>query len=155
MIGTKPYGLWYSDGMAWIEWCLREEFRLHAVVFHNLYSITLKKEANIIRIGTKKDLVAFVDNYKYIPPTFHLITGIYWDKVQGDGYHGVEFSPYWQLDWPLLKKVGIWYSGIDVPSGCVWDMNMVKTIKKVDRNEESGNPRPTGLIQAIASEECC
>ena len=60
-----------------------------------------------------------------------------WDRITKIGKGGVEFIPYdrgyFSADYSM-----VWYLGIDVPSGCIWDTSILTTKQVVAELKEDG-----------------
>jgi hypothetical protein len=107
----KPSGLWYSCGAAWMDWIEKEgeHERKHKYI-HKLEV----NDNNILVLSTTKQINRFNDKYK-------VGKCIDWGRVSGD-YSGIEFNPYF----PKLGKKYVWYGCVDVASGCIWDVSIIK-----------------------------
>jgi len=128
---TKPYGLWYAEGWAWLKWCESEQFQVKTLNQGKAWKLRLDPQAAILRLSDRLKLLEFVDQYK-IRITSYFI-GIDWEKVRMDGWKGVEFIPYlynFRMD---IDTVGVWYSGVDVPSGCIWDVSAISRVEKIEK----------------------
>lgn len=120
----KPSGLWLSvEGFAgdlnWKDWCLSEGFRLEELAFS--YEVKLKKEADILHLYDKPDLIYFtkefgIDNNKNID----------WSKVN-TFYRGIIIAPYiWTA---RLDPECFWYYGYDCACACVWSLSAIESFK--------------------------
>lgn len=90
----KPTGLWYSYGSEWIDWIYYE---MPSFVENYIFKLTIC-EKNLLRISSK-NIVDFDD----------------WD-VNWEKYNKSVF------DFPNYKRIlteNLWYSTIDVSSGCI------------------------------------
>jgi hypothetical protein len=67
-----------------------------------------------------------------------------WQKV-AKKFGGIEFNPYiHQVINPIKngakKIIIIWYTTVDIPSGCIWNLKpIVENIQKMSRSELSAN----------------
>jgi len=147
---VKPTGLWYAPGSEWREWT-RAEMPTLLAKYNVLYDVEITDR--VLRISTPEDVHEFSEWYRAksgweyemenVTHGRSRITNIDWLKVAQD-WSGVEVNPYhWDLRFTYL-----WYSGLDVPSGCIWDpagasVRLVGT--REDFNEEEA---PWGTITA-------
>lgn len=119
-VNFKPKGLWYSIGGAWIEWMQSEMPSWYTAAAH-LYEVELSPDARIVRLTSERDLAAFEDGFSVDDATTGRIRSIDWERVAGL-WDGIEFSPY---VWSARMKY-MWYSMVDVPSGCVWNTDAAR-----------------------------
>ena len=138
----KPNGLWFSienkeeDYYGWKEWCEDSEFRLEALEYK--YLIQLADNAHILELTNLVDMFRFNKEYS-IPenitwdrsnkllyePTAYKIK---WNEIRAK-YQGIFIYPYhYEL---RLRNDFTWYYGWDCSSGCIWDLNAIKEIKKI------------------------
>lgn len=117
--GSKPYGLWFSHGRAWIGFLGYDAWgqkRMGGI--SHVYRIYLSK--SVLRINTEKEFKEF--EKKFSTPTR---SGIFWDRVAKwcDGVSVQYFSS--------IEEDGNspWYRGWDLSSGCVWNRKGVRDIK--------------------------
>jgi hypothetical protein len=119
----KPQGMWYSIGTAWKDYADDAGLRVGSSV----YRVTLTMSR--ILVVRPEDLSAL--NRQYGKPWrvegFDLGRKIDWAKV-AQTYAGVEFNPYnkWADE---VDEDSLWYQGIDVPSGCVWDSAAIASVE--------------------------
>lgn len=132
-VGFKPQGLWYSIGTAWEEWCREGDFRLENLVCVTELEID---ESRILRLSSDRDVREFHGQYSR-----ETVTGLPgypdWPRV-AECYAGVEVDPYLAH----LRYYGeglIWYYSWDVPSGCVWDLSILRTSTNRSANQEKPN----------------
>lgn len=153
-LGFKPNGLWYSfanlDGNSWISFCIQNEMYNEIDLNKNyLYKFNISKkyytifnktilpiDFSIIRIRNFKDLFFFTEKYGIIECKYLIID---WIKVKEDGWSGIEFSPFFSLYTKIYYKNReknlkflmkyLWYSSLDVSSGCIWNTELIKKIK--------------------------
>ena len=43
-----------------------------------------------------------------------------------EDFGGIEFNPYFSFTHYKKLKNMLWYTSIDVPSGCIWNKNLIK-----------------------------
>jgi len=131
----KPYGLWVSvDGPDdWTEWCLAEDFCLNALKYR--WVVTLKEDANILRLATTWDLVDFTNTYGVdIGLGTYGYYQINW-KAVALVYQGIIIAPYnWECrlgDYGEASyRVHHWYYTWDCASGCIWDPSAIASMKR-------------------------
>lgn len=132
----KPMGIWYSIDDAWIRWVKDEEpdwlFR-----YKHKHLVEINEDRILFVPGTVEALSSFVATYSSYCPGTITMKMIDWEKVAQE-YDGVEFSPY---NRGLYFGKGLtsneimaltFYSGIDVPSGCIWGSDAIKKIERLD-----------------------
>ena len=148
--GFKPNGIWYSfanfDSNSWISYCIENEMYNKIDLNKNyLYKFNIPKkyytifnktilpiDFSIIRIRNFKDLFFFTEKYGIIEGKYLIID---WIKVKEDGWSGIEFSPFFSLYTKIYYKNReknlkyLWYSSLDVSSGCIWNTELIKKIK--------------------------
>jgi len=124
----KPLGFWYAIGTSWWEWCSSE---MEDWVAPYIYTFDFLVDNNMLLLNTPEAVVLFNTMYG-INPLEHIdkrYFNIDWAQVNRD-YDGVEFNPYfWQLRHDDFK---LWYSGIDVPSGVVFNTNIIQNLLRHD-----------------------
>lgn len=118
----KPTGLWYSFGLRWIDW-VKET--MPEWMGKNVFEIDINEE-NVLLIDNLIELENFNDEY-VVSSNYLENYNIDWPRVSVD-YSGIEIP---QVFWKARNKFH-WYNGWDVPSGCIWDSNGIKSIKKID-----------------------
>mgnify|MGYP003132121536 FL=1 len=126
---SKPNGVWYAPGSEWRSWTHSEMPSLLAK-YKALYDIEIT--GSVLRIATPADVHEFMERYgrPLRPGLRHENKNPDWVKVAQD-WAGIEVNPYhWDLRFTYL-----WYSGLDVPSGCVWDPSGA-SVRLVDFNEK-------------------
>lgn len=119
-IDHKPNGLWYAIGSEWIDWVRSE---MPEWEYDNVFSLELN-DSQIKKISTFEELMDFNEQYK---KNYHGFAMIDWRKVSKD-YSGIEIAPY---IWKARRKLN-WYYTWDVASGCIWNRNGIKSIKKIE-----------------------
>ncbi len=159
----KPQGLWYACGNAWFKY-LREEgmsVREQCCYIYELTptdfttSLTQANRDKILRIHTLPHLQQFTKQYGV--RGYANMTRIDWHKVAAR-YGGVEFCPYFkkQLKNNDLITTYAWYSIFDVPSGAVWQANIIRrAIRLVALKTKSGrwqrvsSKQTTGMSSSV------
>lgn len=121
----KPEGLWYAMGLAWVKWCVSE---MEHWVDGYTYTFELAKNNNMLFLQTPGAIQEFARDYAYVYDYGVIkIHNINWKRVNQD-YDGVEFVPYFRE-----LRFGhdfMWYNGIDVPSGVIFNANIITNIKR-------------------------
>lgn len=126
----KPTGLWVSvEGEDdWLSWCRAESFGLEQL--KRVHEVILSPDANILRIGTKKGIDAFTEEFGKVmdyPIESRLKQkAIQWRDV-ADRYQGIIIAPY---VWERRLHVGTdWYYAWDCASGCIWEPKAIADIR--------------------------
>jgi hypothetical protein len=124
----KPTGLWYSYYGNWYNWALDG---LPEMLFKYNHKIEIKKDSlisirkkdinKILLLDNKKDVITFSKRYGVNKFNNGFIY-IDWNFVSKD-YGGIEFNPYLKEDYDIMDY--IWYSSIDVSSGCIWNLSYI------------------------------
>lgn len=123
----KPAGFWVSvrGEDDWPSWCRGEGFREDYLSYCSV--VTLEDYANILILGNVDEIRAFAKEFGNPPPGWRLGPGYYidWESVQKK-YDGIIITPY---QWSIrLDSEFSWYYGWDVASGCIWNLDAIKTI---------------------------
>jgi hypothetical protein len=163
----KPLGLWYAIGDSWYKHWYRNHLEMKNLPKNlNIFKLSIHKNSfttdvknpdpnKILRIKTNDDVKLFTKLYRMKPyKKLSLLDNkenvyfdyniIDWQKV-AKKFGGIEFNPYiHQVIDPIIngkiKIIMIWYTTVDVPSGCIWNLkNIVKNIEKMSRRELSAN----------------
>jgi hypothetical protein len=142
----KPSGFWYSIGSQWLdfklntkwnnngirkkgtEYHLKSPLTMYKIKFYNKKYTSLPDDEKVLLVDTCDKLLKFNKNYSKTGNSIF----IDWEKVSQD-YAGIEFRNYSRIKKELIKKKLdiLWYSAIDVDSGCVWKPS--KVIKTIDK----------------------
>lgn len=128
---SKPIGLWYSIGDAWYNLCKRNNYYIDKYLYELNIDNFVEYDGNaypdkVLKL-LKKDMMKFND--KYITRSNFLIGGINWVRVAND-YAGIEFSDYSFTDEECANpRFPNWWATIDIPSGCIWNLKVIKSIK--------------------------
>lgn len=120
-ITFKPSGIWYAFGTAWKDW-VRSEMPEWNDKYSSAYKLDVDS-SKILSVKTVEELQRFHDKYsegehKYV---------IDWNSIS-QKWAGIEFPVY-------LKSVRLdylWYSQLDVASGCIWDTSVIRNITPID-----------------------
>jgi len=144
---SKPDGFWYSLKWYWIEELFRGYYywdinytidpeRVYYVDVQDfVYDIDID-DSMFVGIGDKKginkilqlknygDMIAYYDQYGYDVDGREYIN---WKKVYAD-YGGIELSVV-QLEKYFDSTKMRWWLGWDIASGCLWNGDLVKSIK--------------------------
>jgi hypothetical protein len=121
----KPVGLWYGIGNAWIDWCMDE---MPHWIAPYLYTFDLHPDINLLTVDSVEAIRSFTDRYETHPwkeiPHWILID---WGRVCEE-YDGIEFNPYlYNMRFDIHHT---WYNSIDVPSGVIFNTDMVVNLKR-------------------------
>ena len=118
----KPDGLWYSFGNEWQKFAKSSKLgSKHA--YHSVYKIDLQ-DSKILSISNESELKKFTKEY-LSENRFY----IKWANV-AKKWDGIEFPKYlWRVGLPMKY---LWYSTLDVASGCVWNTNSILNVTKVN-----------------------
>ena len=119
----KPKGLWYAIGDAWLDWCGSE---MPDWVAPYIYTFEILVDNNILFLNTIELVQEFTKQYRV-----ELFKGYYnidWGQVTKH-YDGVEFNPY--FNGIRFNPNLMWYSGIDVPSGVIFNTDIVTNLRLI------------------------
>lgn len=126
-VGSKPRGLWYACGDAWLrvgeEW---GEGAWDGIIPPFTYEVDLDP-SRFVLISSARAMKRFQDAYGVtgvgdLDPEW---VDIDWRAVARD-YDGVRICP-------AQSAVGAkWYHGWDVASGCVWRKRAIRRFRRVD-----------------------
>lgn len=115
-VDIKPKGLWYSFGDDWIKWS-KENMEYSYKYF---YQVIFPTSKHIAKLNSKEDALKFTE--KYMPKSDMVSSMIIdWPMVARD-YDGIEIQHYNE---EIRFQVG-WCSGLDVPSGCIWNLSNIQ-----------------------------
>jgi len=89
-------------------------------------------------LTTSKEISRFSWKYRNLDEYFKnsKIKIVDWSKVSKD-FAGIECCPYPVDDFHTAIE-NIWYAGIDVPSGCIWDVSAISNSTLVAEKKEDG-----------------
>jgi len=114
----KPVGLWYSINYEWLEWC-RYNFRIHKEIIEIEIDLS-----NVLVIDSIFKLNSLTEEFGYF-----IVEGVKyidWEKLS-KRYSGIEFVNYDEIRNQLsVLDLPTWYYGLDVSSGCIWDLSVIK-----------------------------
>lgn len=133
----KPRGLWLSDDSqdyGWLEWCEDNEYRTDHYLSQTEFAFA--EGANILHLRSFGEVMTFQKMWfdtsdVTLQPVLRRVN---W-AVIAKQYDGILISPYdrvrtWEVRCPL------WYSGWDVPSACVWNLDAVVNVRQSRLDEE-------------------
>jgi len=121
----KPRGLWYAMGSAWWDWCHGEEFRdLTKVRSYRLDIDT----THFAMLKTERDVREFTKRFSVPAYPGARLNQIDWSAVATQ-FKGLEVDPY--LYTLRFQSGFLWYYGLDVPGGCLWDYSALRGTEKV------------------------
>ena len=132
----KPNGLWYAKGNSWMEF-VRTEIMIMAEDAKYVYAIGFDMDKVLsIKSGRQAERVTYMFKDHELSRKAN-ISIVDWGRITKIGKAGVEFIPYergyFSRDYSMA-----WYSGIDVPSGCIWDTSILTTKQIVAELKEDG-----------------
>lgn len=123
----KPLGLWYGIDNSWRDWLEQAENPDRLGANHFLLDIDISK---ILIIDSMDKLKAFDSEFSYMPENLKNLDSVYW-RIDWQGlaqrYSGIEIAPYQEID---SFRFCAWYSSWNVASGCIWDLSVIKSLKK-------------------------
>lgn len=127
----KPSGMWFSvedaaeNDQNWYTWCHGEEWGLERLTFR--HKLTLVEKPNLLILDTPDKMLAFTKQYaRNFTSVRNHFSHVNWPAVTAK-YSGIAIYPYfWQF---RLESLYSWYYPWDCASGCVWDINIIKSIK--------------------------
>lgn len=133
----KPYGLWFSCGVDWFNWCMNEF--PDWVTDKNFYNLILNED-KILYIKTLKQLKDFNNKYGVKKSSIDFetkkkfyFTYIKYNKIPKK-YSGIKFCPYLINDLDRISKKDsidefLWYYSLDAASGCIWNPDCIEKIE--------------------------
>jgi len=130
-VDMKPKGIWYGLDWSWHEWCEMEGFSQGKG--KNNFEIDLHLQ-NILVIDTEEKMKYFAHKFGEVPEWRRknnlgdVRDYIDWKKVS-ETYSGIEISPY-QHKFRLDRNF-FWYYGWDCASGCIWNLNAIKSVTQI------------------------
>jgi hypothetical protein len=132
----KPNGLWYAKGNSWMEF-MRTEVAEMTEDAKYVYAIGFDKSKVVsITSGRQAERVTYMfKNYELSQRAN--VDIVDWDRMTKIGKGGVEFIPY-DRGYMSANYRMVWYLGIDVPSGCIWDTSILTTKQVVAELKEDG-----------------
>jgi hypothetical protein len=121
----KPTGFWFCKNTEWYEWCIDQRFSISGI--DNKYKLDINFE-EILIIDTIEKLLKFTDEYS-LPEQLYSGKRINWIDVSTK-YKGIYFDNYLDIKYYLsvnnLMIDFVWYYSIDVSSGCIFNIDIVK-----------------------------
>ncbi len=115
----KPTGFWFSKNSEWIDWCESEGVFL------------CKETANTLELCIDFDGILQIDSMEkleWFKSHYGIVKNIDWGRVAND-YDGIYFDNYYEIRSELrLKRLFneyLWYFGIDVNSGCIFNVGKI------------------------------
>jgi len=126
----KPNGFWVSvDGADdWKAWCEAEAFALDSLAIR--HRVILNDNFNILILNSPIDILQFsgefrAHNHEYFSDY------IDWLSVMKK-WDGVIIAPY---QWSLRHHPQThWYYSWDCASGCIWNLNAIRSIEMINGN---------------------
>ena len=129
------YDTWKNEN----EFKLKKKFHLYEIKFkyNSFTDLNNPSFDKILIIKTKKNLIKFCKKYMIEEPSvssgsdYRLSqkANIDWNKVVKD-FGGIEITiiPSWAI---RIGKYTSWYDSWDIPSGCIWNDQIIKKITKI------------------------
>lgn len=119
---SKPNGLWYSFGPAWICY-LTNEYRDHGQTWEKK---RLAWMTHVYRLSLNKSLICCIETEKQFDEFTCYFANksaskIRWNKVS-ELWHGIEIRYMPSRDYG-------WYEGWDCSSGCIWHPKAVRKVE--------------------------
>lgn len=132
----KPEGIWYACGTEWLDFLetaiggpSEEEYQVWALKIDMTKVKSLNNPKEISNFSWKyRNIEQYIKN--------HRIKIVDWNRVAQD-FAGVECCPYPVGDFQFEIE-NIWYAGIDVPSGCIWDPSAITNSVLVAEKKDDG-----------------
>jgi hypothetical protein len=123
----QPSGLWLSVGQAWKDWCLDNLSRPEEL--QACHHVTLQPGADILKIKTPQDIDWLTAEF-HVKCAFPTIATYYldWPSI-ARRWQGIIIAPY-QYSRRLNSKTA-WYYPWDCASGCIWDLDAIRSIELV------------------------
>lgn len=124
----KPVGLWISvkGEYYWPWWVESEQFGSIDYVA----TVELDSKANILLLNSIIKILEFQEKYGEKPYDVDPMH-INWQRVKDD-YDGIIIAPY---QWSLRLDTWVnWYYIWDVASGCIWNLDAIKSISESIKN---------------------
>jgi len=130
--GGKPKGLWYSFGDLWLEKNQEDKIKDYS----HCYRLEVDLDS-VLMISKPEMLNTFIKQFQrpageagqaQFEPW--AVTGLIdWNRV-AKHYSGIEFPE-------LFGTGALWYKGLFVPSGCIWDVSVIRSIRAISNWTES------------------
>ena len=128
----KPAGLYYSINHEWREWCESEMPEWVKPWNFYLYMHT----DDILTISTTHQLEEF--HHRYLKKMHRYAYEVDWHKVS-QNYSGIEIQRYHHLKYMTDRDMNdfakhTWLYGWDVSGGCIWDLDIIKKVRRYAAN---------------------
>lgn len=126
---NKPIGLWASpkdskDFVTWKKFIKENKFKVKSLRKHK--DFTLKDDANILMLTSKKEIMRTWRKYKMISPRMNGLRFLDWKRIEED-YDGVFFLySDWVEDYMSTK---FYFYTWDVDSLCIWNLDKIQSKK--------------------------
>jgi hypothetical protein len=121
-LSLKPSGLWYGINGDWLDWC---RYEMPEWIEKYNYQIEID-ESKILQIDNIYNLRLFIEKY-----ACNKLRYINWQLVSRK-YSGIEIINYHEIKYKN-RYLDIWFYSWDCDSGCIWDIDVIKNIKKHTR----------------------
>jgi len=121
-VSKKPHGLWYSINDEWKQWCIDNNWRTdHLEKCYELeidkdliLSVSMDELNDVVSAYTAKGILGYQPN---------------WEEIS-EYYSGFEILDFNHLKTCTEKELA-WAYGWDVSSGCIWDVDAIKSVEVV------------------------
>jgi hypothetical protein len=122
----KPVGLWFSKNYEWIDWCESEGFG-----YSRESSCAYQLEINFTNVL----VINTIEKLSWLKSKYKIYKNIDWNRVATD-YDGIYFDNYYEIKSHLITNKlfneYLWYFGIDVNSGCIFNCRIIKNLFQVN-----------------------
>jgi len=134
--GLKPEGIWYACGTDWLDF-LQTEMGGPSAEEYQVWALKIDM-SKVKSLTTSKEISRF--SWKYRNTDEYLknpvVKIVDWSLASKE-FAGVEFCPYPVGGMDISVK-NVWYAGIDVPSGCVWNPSAITNSTLVAELKDDG-----------------
>tara|TARA_Y100000310_G_C20484886_1_gene716421 strand:+ start:337 stop:957 length:621 start_codon:yes stop_codon:yes gene_type:complete len=119
----KPNGIWYGCGTTWLKFIDREMSGWTPVFGTQIWSLKIDM-SNVKELTTTKEIDRFSMHYKDAEKYYRMHdVHVDWSLAEHH-FDGIECCPYPVGDWEFKMKY-MWYYGIDIASGCIWNTKAI------------------------------
>ena len=131
----KPNGIWYGCGTTWLEFI---DTQMSGPGANDTQIWSLKIDMSDVKeLTTTKEIDRFSWHYKD-PMKYNIMKDVHIDwSLVGPHFDGIECCPYPVGDWDFKMKY-MWYYGIDMASGCIWNTKAITHSMLVAELKEDG-----------------
>jgi hypothetical protein len=131
----KPSGIWYGCGTTWLDFI---DTQMSGPGSDDTQIWSLKIDMSRVKsLIDPLEIADFTRRYKDIDRYIKTMRkDIDWPSVTSH-FDGIECCPYPAGDWEFKYKY-MWYYGIDMPSGCIWNTRAITHSQLVAELKEDG-----------------